>query len=745
MTTHKNYIGAVKIMLAGFVLAIMGAPLSIVHAQKEKIDDWQFTPQSYTSVFTLNLPPFPEYWYAYVVLVLAFVLCLIPIGIFFHGLYLFFSSIRDKEYRSRGTHKIALGISPVVAISALILFIFLLTGGSLNARMLFVALNLFFLTSFIGSIVLLIRGIYVWIRYRALVDWKKCGRMKTFFAVYSIIIILALWNVVYYSAKSVVSFPANRTGSVSFDSSVGNVQYFNTSQAPPPAADTSIGLSVGGAKDIDNFRKNIKNNYLPIPTDVTHEGLFYDYLFDTGIQKPCEKLFCPSYSTAVSKDPFSGEQKYFLSIGLNSGVQQKDFARRKTNFLVVLDISGSMGEQFNRYYYDRFGQKQSVFDNQQDEGKTKMEIAAESINDMLGHLTGDDSFGMALFDDISYVAKPLRKVSETDMERIKKHISELKPQGGTNMSAGMQEALWQFEAYRGTEDPDFENRVIFLTDAMPNTGDTTEEGMFGIAKRLAEQKIYTTFVGVDFNTELIESISKIRGANYYSVHSAKEFKKRMDEGFDSMVTPLVFNLNLEIIAPGFQIEKVYGSPEADETTGEIMKVNTLFPSEQTEGETRGGLVLLQLKRFADDATAIMLRAKYESRQGDIQQSDEMAFFKEVEEYYDNFGIRKGIVLARYANILRDWMFYERAQGTEEERKIVRPASPVEYYDVEGIPIVSPEFTLGKWERQSQVLRVSDTYKNIFTDFIPYMITETEAIGDQALQKELDVLGTILSK
>ena len=31
----------------------------------------------------------------------------------------------------------------------------------------------------------------------------------------------------------------------------------------------SIGLSTGGAKDINNFRENIKNGYFPISTDIT--------------------------------------------------------------------------------------------------------------------------------------------------------------------------------------------------------------------------------------------------------------------------------------------------------------------------------------------------------------------------------------------------------------------------------------------------------------------------------------------
>ena len=42
-------------------------------------------------------------------------------------------------------------------------------------------------------------------------------------------------------------------------------------------------------------------------------------------------------------------------------------------------------------------------------------------------------------------------------------------------------------------------------------------------------------VGLDFNSELVESISKVRGANYYSVHSPGEFKRRLVDDFDFAV------------------------------------------------------------------------------------------------------------------------------------------------------------------------------------------------------------------
>eukprot|EP01084_Bolivina_argentea_P036793 68029_1 len=63
-------------------------------------------------------------------------------------------------------------------------------------------------------------------------------------------------------------------------------------------AANNIGFSVGGAKDINNFRDNIENNFVPLRSSITYEGIFYDYYFDTGsianyTKQECTQLFCP--------------------------------------------------------------------------------------------------------------------------------------------------------------------------------------------------------------------------------------------------------------------------------------------------------------------------------------------------------------------------------------------------------------------------------------------------------------------
>lgn len=509
----------------------------------------------------------------------------------------------------------------------------------------------------------------------------------------------------------------------------------------------NLGFAVGGAKDINNFRENIKNGFLPIPSDITYEGLFYNYFFDTGKKEECAKLFCPSYSKAISSDPLSGEQEYYLSVGLNSGIKESDFQRKKLNLVVVMDISGSMGSPFNKYYYDRFGNKVELNEDSAEEGKTKMQIADRAVVSLLDHLNDDDRVGLVLFDDDAYLAKPLSKVGATDMQKLKDHVMEITQQGGTYMEAGMKDGTSMLKELASADPEQYENRIIFITDAMPNIGDTSEEGLGGMLANNAANRIYTTFVGVgvDFNTELVEGLTKIRGANYYSVHSDKEFQKVLNKDFDYMVTPLVFDLNLKLEAPGYEIEKVYGSPEADEATGEIMRVNTLFPSKTEGGETKGGVVLLKLNKRTGYEGEVTLKVSYEDRNGKMDFSEgRIILVEQSVDYYDNTGIRKAILLTRYANLMKDWLIDE----VRYHENPTIPCPPIIMYDT-GIrcpeyrcfPPMPPrcEIRLGEWERQSDPLRVAADYKKVFADFTKYFQSEMQAIGDDTMKQEVETL------
>lgn len=496
--------------------------------------------------------------------------------------------------------------------------------------------------------------------------------------------------------------------------------------AAPNGGDAgSVGLSAGGAADATAFRNNIREGYVPQPTDMTAEGLFHDYYFDTGQSRTCEALFCPSYSRAVSRDPLSNETEHYLTVGLNSGLSRADFERKKLNLVIVLDTSGSMSSPFSKYYYDD-GEKQTV-----DDESTKMQAARESVAALTDQLEADDRFGLVTYDDTAQIVQPLAHVGETDMDHLRDRIRGLQADGSTNLDSGLSRATEMLKPHRDVDQSEYETRIIVVTDAMPNVGDTSGDGLGARLQENAKHDVHSTFigVGVDFNTRLVETINDVPGANHYTVHSPAQFRERMDEGFDYMVTPLVFNLSVSVASDGYAIADVYGSPSADEATGEVMSVNTLFPSRRKDNRTEGGVILVKLRKTGE-SDRLALTASYDTRTGEAHETSRTVQFDDQEPpFYDNAGVRKAVVLARYADLMRNWAAYERARGSGATAKT--PADGIEHRD-----------DLGKWEQQSTPLKVSPPYGERITRFEQYFQSEMEELGAQRMQRDRVILATL---
>ncbi len=504
-----------------------------------------------------------------------------------------------------------------------------------------------------------------------------------------------------------------------------------------------LGFAVGGAKDTNNFRQNIENNFLPKYQSITYEGLFYQYYFDTGNdQGKCQALFCPSYSKAVVPDLFSGQLDYYLSVGLNSGLTEESFTRKKLNLVVILDISGSMGAKFNEYYYDR---AKNSPQQENDYGKSKMQLANETIIAMMQHLTVDDRFGVVLFDDKAYLAKPLRLVKHTNMQAISNHIKEIKDQGGTNWEEGYAKGIALYNSLQKSlkDSRQYENRIIFLTDAMPNLGEIHKDGLASMVRKAAKEGIYTSFIGVgiDFNPELVEYITKTKGANYFSVHNAKEFKKTVADEFDFMVTPLVFDLELDIKSAGYTIDGVFGSPEADLATGTVMTVNTLFPSPTENEQVKGGVILVKLKRDnkAAENAPIKLSLRYRNREGSPFTVTDEVVFTANDQGYENNGIRKAILLTEYVSLIKNWLL-DQNKGCNDQVDI--PSISFYQYGLHNPEARQERQSISLWEKKSCPFSVSNGYKKLFSLLGRHFRQEARSIDDQQLQKEIKILDVL---
>jgi len=511
---------------------------------------------------------------------------------------------------------------------------------------------------------------------------------------------------------------------VELDHMLENRVMENASPAPMSAdmaSPETVGLATGGAKDVANFRENVANGYTPQPEAISDEGLFYDYHFETGTRTESEALFAPRYAAAASDHPISGETERYLSVGLDSTLSLDEFERPRLDLVAVLDVSGSMDSPFDAYYYDEHGRKREA----KDDAATKLDAATQSLCALTEQLHAEDRLGVVLYDHRAHVAKSLRDVGTTDMPAIRRHIREIAAGGSTNLADGFEAAVDML--VDGTPSPDVERRVVFMTDMMPNTGTTGDNELTQLFADAAAEGVHTTFIGMglDANVELADTLSGIRGANHYFIHSATEFERRLGKEFDYMVTPLVYDLNLDLEADGYEIEAVHGSPSADAATDRLMHVGTLFPTAKQDGEARGGVVLVRLKQTSQDADLDLVASWTERDGGEYTERATVDVPNETGTY-GHKGVRKAVALARYARELRTWAadLHDRADTATGVDDWLLPDQR------------------GQHERESVPLVIPDRYTERFDQLRNYLADEMETVGDETMEQEVELLETL---
>jgi Ca-activated chloride channel family protein len=527
-----------------------------------------------------------------------------------------------------------------------------------------------------------------------------------------------------------------------------------------------IGVTVGGAQDIGNFRDNIRNGNLPLPSSLTVEGIFSEYYFDTGDDwedaQLSKKLFYPTYSFACSPDPLcihgqkeKKEQEVWMTVGLNSDVKAEDLKRPNLNLVLSVDTSGSMTCPCTAYRGQEHNNEQSF--------KSKMQLANEAVVSLLSKLRPTDRVGIVLFSSNAQVLLPLTEVAELDLATISAKQLAVTAGGGTSMEAGFRAAADLLRPVANGLCGERESRIIFLTDDMPNVGAVDGDTMLGMVGHAAEAGIYTSLLGVglDFNADVVEAMSKAKGAWYGSVKTSEAFRKRLDDEFDYMVTPLVFNLRFHLSSDAYVIDKVFGSPESELSTGQLMRINTLFPSAKDEqGQTKGGIVLLRLVRKDSSSAAdetLKLRVSYEDRCG-IPDFSELSVQPclparsngSSDSFFENKGVRKAVLLARYASVLQQWLLDERQPKPRSKGVCAfgpKASDPPLKRWRQGIFTNLAAHTAkmpSDCELPSAALKVSPQYKAVFETLLQHLSSEMRSLEDDSLEQECTLLQKLIA-
>ena len=421
--------------------------------------------------------------------------------------------------------------------------------------------------------------------------------------------------------------------------------------------------------------------------DVSYESSFYAHYFTAQATTPDNLL--PSFGVATTINPLeNGDQnpEHWLSVNLNSSLDGTGIRSNnvRLHLVIVLDVSGSMSNRFEG-----------------EPGKTKVQIAQQSLLTLLKQLSPDDALGIVLFNSTATVLHPIEKISSMDREKLEEDILNLRADGGTNITEAVKCATDLYHT-RGKSDDlkddhrNISRRIFFLTDMEVSQQDG-REFLKHIKNNAENERIWSTVVGVglDLGSEVIQSVSRTIGCNYCNVRNARTFDQLMNTEFRYTVTPVAFNIQFELMGERYRIGQGYGSPEVYQfdqpiTTRQSIKLVTEFALPMNkQNEVRGGYLLFQIIDSHKDQNeqSFRINSSWDTPEGVTQRkSDDLEFSKGIDSFTHS-GIRKAILLVRYTKFIKRYLRVRQASATPDmlgEYQIMRRQFPrlVEHFQRE---------------------------------------------------------------
>lgn len=444
------------------------------------------------------------------------------------------------------------------------------------------------------------------------------------------------------------------------------------------------------------FNESIISGISPKSSSISCTSIFSKYMFDL-VKNETKEFVDLTLLASQSYNPRTSELEKYLSIGLLSCEDGKNH-REPLNLILVLDISGSMCCTLN--------EKKGFFGKR----KTKIDLAKNCVKNIFSKLDKNERLGLITFNDDSKVLLELQPKKNIKESSFFHDINELKAEGSTNIEVGYQPAILmlqsQIEKDAKLDDKTLKptnNRIIFITDALINRKD--EEDILyklNFESSAKPMNIFTTFigVGVDFNTDLVTRLSKVRGSNYFAVNSEEEFIKTLQNDFNYIVTPLCFDVYVKFESKKFEIDRTFGSEydfegkEKADTLNEmkkggVLKIETLTAYEKSVGGIKGGVVLIKLKeKFEKDDEIqqdynMIVSVEFDDIKGEkhlVRKEIDGKLLMEKKEAFASSGVRKAILLSRYVCFVKEFL----VENPDRVKKFEERQNFLEYFEKEMI-------------------------------------------------------------
>ncbi|MFJ5263767.1 von Willebrand factor type A domain-containing protein [Streptomyces sp. NPDC088387] len=237
-------------------------------------------------------------------------------------------------------------------------------------------------------------------------------------------------------------------------------------------------------------RRSLADGRLPDPATVRPEE------FVNSFRQDYERPDGDGFTVTVDGARTRAADWSLVRVGLATRPAEDEGERPPAALTFVLDVSGSMSEP------------------------GRLDLAKESLGVMTDQLRDDDSVALVTFTDEAETVLPMTRL-DGNRDRVHGVIDDLVTHQSTNLGAGVETGY--ATAVEGLRE-DATNRVVLVSDALANTGDTDADTILEKISGARSEYGITLFgvgVGSDYGDELMERLAD-RGDGHTTYVSTSE-------------------------------------------------------------------------------------------------------------------------------------------------------------------------------------------------------------------------------
>jgi len=185
-----------------------------------------------------------------------------------------------------------------------------------------------------------------------------------------------------------------------------------------------------------------------------------------------------------------------------------------------------------------------VFDRTGSMAGEKIDQTKEAIKFCINSLHANDQFNLITFNEShETLFSELEKPTAERRKKALAAIDALDATGSTDINAALAAALKQFKGY-GTE----RNYIIFLTDGLPTSGETSPATILANAKANDKNnvRIFAFGVGYDVNTHLLDKLTQTSKGDTDYVRPRENIEAKVSTFFAKVSEPLLTDVKLAV-------------------------------------------------------------------------------------------------------------------------------------------------------------------------------------------------------